>query len=436
MGLFKKYFFNKDEITPKELSIAKAGFIVNTSVEGVSSNMLAGTYKVGLLALLGATEAESSFILSLATVAGFFQILIPLIAKKVLHKKPLAVLFKLFTTSLMGLIFLMPLIFGCNRSVVAIVAVVSFLSYIFSSLSSPLTSEWMMKCLSKGKGNGKYNALRIAVLYIIIFLTSFFAARIMEIHQGESEIYGYMWLAVIALLAWAVQIIVLSFLKEPYSPETSVPSGNGLFKTLKEMLKNEQMRPYIRFNIIHYIGYHSMVSLPSIMCVQRFGMSMSLISYISICGYVIRIIATRFAGKAVDRFGGKIVSSIGYMFLAASYIIYAFMTKENCVPLRICVEVFFALAWAILDVSSIMFQMEFIPEKNRASYIACSSTLFSLIAIAASWLTTFIISFANGFKIKLFGMDFSEMNIIFAVGSIFIFIASMTLFFTKKKKVN
>ena len=437
MGFIKKLLFNKDEFTKKDISFAKKGFIAENAINSSVTGFATGTYMVGLLTLLGATEAENSFILSLKNVAGLFMLLVPVITKNMVHKKPFALMCRFFDKFLLSILFLLPFIFGMGRHTVFIMGVVAFLSYIFSQLDHPVYTEWFMKCTQNEKQIGRFNSIRISALYVAMLVTSFTSARIIDAHTGENEIYGYMWLGIIAVILVLVQFGILAFIKEPYSEKVQTKKTEGTLESLKSMFKNKQIRPYLKFLFINQIGYVIATGgLSSILCVQRYGMSVSFIAYIGIGGYVLRILGTFLTGKLTDKIGGKVTCAIGYIIFAASCIFYVFMTAENVIIMRICVEVLFTIAWAFIDVATLPTQLAFIPEEKRGSYIACYTTLIMMLSTAVSWSVTAVVSLFNGFKVNLFGFEFSEMNLMFAVAFLTILTGAFMLLFAKQQKDN
>lgn len=264
-------------------------------------------------------------------------------------------------------------------------------------------------------------------------ISYFVTAQIIGHFAGDKEIYGYMWLAIIALVIWAANIIVMFFVKEPYSTETKKQSGEGFFKSMKTVITSKQMRPYFLYNILYTTGATLMNSLVNIMCVQRFKMPVVFITYLTMGGLIFRVFFSPLVGKLVDKFGARKLMAMGALSLSVSYIFYAFMNPDNMIATKICAALFFAVAWSMLDVATVNFNMEYVPENNRSSYLACSSSVFSLMGTVASWLTTWYISFASGFSLNIFGIDFSEMNLVFIVGSLLIFTGSMYLFFQKRR---
>ena len=130
MGFLKNLFHNTEEMTEKDYNRARLGFIVNGAALGSANNFTAGSYLAGLLAYLGASEAESNFIMSLPLFAGFLQFLVPLLVAKRTFKKPFVLFCEFFDRMPMALMFLIPFIFGVGKvSVVAVGVIILFYYY-------------------------------------------------------------------------------------------------------------------------------------------------------------------------------------------------------------------------------------------------------------------------------------------------------------------
>ena len=111
------------------------------------------------------------------------------------------------------------------------------------------------------------------------------------------------------------------------------------------------------------------------------------------------------------------------------------MTTGNAVAMRILVAVFASFGGVMTCAPVFSFLIESTPEKNRSSIIACMSSMFFLEGYLASLLATWFISAASGYVLNIFGFEFSEMALVFLGGSVFIFMASLSLI-SKRNKIK
>ena len=432
MGVIKDYFYNTKEMTEKEYTYAKAGFIINGSALGSANNFTAGSYLAGLLAYLGASEAESNFIMSLPLFAGFLQILVPLIVSNIKFKKPYVLFCEFFDRLPMGLMFLMPFIFGVGKLSVVAVGVLCMIGYTCTYLMNSSYNEWFIDCVSHGGGAGKFCGFKDSITNGVLVVTFFVLAMITKHFTGEREVFGYMWLGICAICLWAVSIIALVFVKEPYKKEVEKEKGAGIIKTFKIIFTYKKLRLYLTFGAVYNFGLYLVNSLISIMYVQRLKMPLEILSYAMVLDLLVRTFLAPVFGRLSDKIGAKKVVFGGLFVLAVSVLLYSFMTPENAIVMRMVNAVVCAVAWSMLGAPCFMLMAESLPDTNRSACMAGLSAIFLALGYVASLITTWFIGVANGMSFNILGYTFSEMGLVFIVGSGIIFISSLIVLLSKK----
>ena len=436
MGWFKDYFYNTKEMTEKDYKQAEVGFIVDNAMSIGAYSLMGGSYFAALLAFVGASEALSNFILSFALLGGFFQILVPAITKKMQFKKPFIMFCKFFDRMPMALMFFVPLFFGKGSLAVGAVSVLAMIGFTFTYFMSPVHTAWFMDCLDGRSGLGKFCGIRDAVMNACMIVTYFVAAKITGTFTGDKEIYSYIWLGGIAFVMWAVMMGFMVMVKEPYKPrnESKQPEQGGLIDGFKTIFTNKQIRPFLKYNIFYNLGLYLMSSLVSIMCVQRMNISLEILSYLTMGDYAVRTTLSPLFGKMADKVGARKCLACAIFLTAVAYGIHAFMTHDNAIVLKIISVAINSVAGAMLNTCVFMFKMQSVPEEKRGSCIACLDSFSMLLGTAASWITTWFISVANGFSVNAFRIEFSEMNLVFIIGSIILIISSIPVIMSKKQE--
>ena len=440
MGWFKDCFYNTKEMTEKDYSYAKVGFTIDYAMSMGAYSLVSGSYFAGLLAYIGASEALSTFIMSFSLIGGFLQILVPLLTKNMKFAKPYVVICKCLDRLPMSLMFFTPIIFGKGMASVAVTMVFAATAFICTYFMTPVHSDWLMKCLDGRSGKGKFYGIREAVYNTCMIIMSLIAAKITGTFTGESEVYSYIWLGGIAFAMWLVMMVANIFIKEPYrvseNKENEQPENqkeqNGILEGLKIVFTYKKLRPYLTYGILYYFGLFLMDSLVNVMCVQRMKISLELLSYFTMGDFIIRTVLAPVFGKMIDKNGVRKILFAGIVLTAVSYILHAFMNPGNAVCLKIISRFIGSIGGATLGASLFVFQMESLPKEKRASCLACLSSVFFLVGMLASWLTTGFISLAKGFSVNAFGIEFSEMNLVFIVGSVIFGLSSIPVIMSKK----
>ena len=428
MNLITKYFFNTDEMSEKDYSYARIGFIADSALVNAAACFLTGSYLTGLLSLLGATEAQSNFILSLSMPAGFFQLLTPFIARKLTYKKGFVYFSRLFEVFLPATAFLLPLIFSsAGTGIIWLIGLLFFTKHIFGWTAAPIYNDMLMNCLSKNGGLGKFSGIRSSVSNTISCIGTFSAGLIIKHFSGDVQIYGYMWMAIVALSFMAIDAISLFFIKEPYIEQQIVPNSVNLIKIFSKMFKTPKIKTYLKYHIIYTIGTTIAASITNILCIQRLGLSLEIISYLSVASLMIRIVLAPIFGRMSDKKGAKKMIAAGTILVAMEYIIHGMMTSSNVLVLKIITTIISCISAAAITSPSFAFMFESLPEKNRSSYMSCSSVITLIISYIASLLSTAFISISSGLNTNIFGFVLHELNILLFMGAAVVIFSAIVL---------
>ena len=436
MGFYKKYFLNKKELTSGEYKYAKTAFIISDAVAASGNSIASGSYVAAFLAFLGASEAESNFVMSLGLFAGFLLFLLPAITKNVVHKKALTVLFYAMGLFFPALMFLTPFVFGVSKLTLIISAVLLGAGFICTYFLGPLHSEWFMNCVEPGGKVASFCGIKDTFANATLMGTFFALALITKIYTGEAEKQLYLIFGIAVLFITVIRVGVMVFAKEPYVVREKDAANSGIIDSFKDIFKLKQIRPYLVFSILFNVGYNLVSSLANIVYVQRFKIPLEVLSYVLVLDLVVRTLVGPVCGKIADKFGAKKVLGFSVIALGINFLLHVFMTNENALVMRIISAVLFAVAYTMYCPAHFSFLTETLPKGNRSSYIACTSSVFYLIGYVSSLVTTWFIGTANGFKVNISGFELSEIGIIFTIGSALLVVAGFYIMRQKKKPDN
>ena len=107
------------------------------------------------------------------------------------------------------------------------------------------------------------------------------------------------------------------------------------------------------------------------------------------------------------------------------------MNSGNAMYLKCAAAFFSALGYAFQVLSSYNYMFECLPKNKGTAFMASSNTISIAVGYAASLFSTFVISAANGFSLKIFGFVVSEMHLLILFASIIMF--SGALFLSRQK---
>jgi len=117
----------------------------------------------------------------------------------------------------------------------------------------------------------------------------------------------------------------------------------------------------------------------------------------------------------------------GTILVAMEYIIHGMMTSSNVLVLKIIATIISCVSAAAITSPSFAFMFESLPEKNRSSYMSCSSVITLIISYIASLLSTAFISISSGLSINIFGFVLHELNILLFMGAAVVIFSAIVL---------
>lgn len=429
MGKFKDLMFNKKELSDKDVSFAKTGFIVVSVCEYATANWLGGAYLVGLFAYLGASEAMSSFIISLGTLAATLQILLPYLMKSTSYNKPATLLFRFTVRFCSVLIFFFPFIFGKGNISILLAGILYFIYSVANYMIASPFNIWQMRAVSQKGGIGKYFGIKEGIVNISLVVTFAVGAWITSVFTGDIEKYSYLIFATLAGVCSIIELVFLFFTKEPYEENTSKKVPN-LLKIMVNIFRDKTIREYSIYYILFTVSNQLVSTIYNIYLVQRLGLPMDIISYRLMADLVIRSIFAVIYGRMADKIGMKEVLITSLIFMSSHYLLHIFITPESLTAILIITVLTSALAWGGFGLSNYNFMFMRLPKENQSEYMVCLNTLSLGISYLVSLGATYFL--AKGFSLNLLGITLDDMKILF----IFIFLlqAGAALFLCLYKK--
>ena len=429
MNIFKKHFLNNSELSKKDYTRDRAIFIIDASVEEFVGNILGGSYLASLLAFFCINEAKSNFILSLSTAAGLAQIFAPRIFQNFTHKKPLIYICRFFSRMPMALVFLFSLFLKGMPNIAFITSAVYFISLCLAYLLNPPYNTLLMNTISFGGGVGRYCGKKDAITNGVLIIAFFMCALVTKNFNGNTKYMVYIIFGAVSLFLWIIQMGSLFFLKEMPMPEPEEKAK--IFSGIIDCIRSKKFRPFFIYNIINSTAAYMLASLVSIFCVQRLHMSLEFLSFVTMADLILRSVLCLLAGRLADKTGMRKLCIYGTVFVSTNYFIHIFMNSGNAMYLKCAASFFSALGYAFQVLASYNYMFECLPKNKGTAFMASSNTISIAVGYAASLFSTFVISAANGFSLKIFGFVFSEMHLLILFASIIMF--SGALFLSRQK---
>jgi len=432
MSFLKKFLYNEKPMSAKDYKISKLLIIINAATLSCSQHFSGNNYFTGLLKYMGAGESLSNFILSLAPLAGLFLILVPYITTNLNYKKPFVTLLSFFEYLPLSIAFFLPLITGNTMLSVIIAAIFFAFHSITTQMKTPPFQELILSCVTGDEGGAtSYFGFKDGVTNFVLVATYLSLGIITKYCVGEKEGLGYTIIGTIAIITWLISVIAQFGIKEPYNPRKETVKVN-VFKMIRNLLRYKNYKPYFTFQFFFNLANYSISSLLSVMCVQRLGMKLEILSYFILFDFVFRSVFAVIFGKLADKIGTKPVLALGLLGYASHSALYFFMNTENAYLLYGISVLVSSVACGAYAAPSFVYMFRSLPQENTSSYIACHNILMLLIGTVISMLVAYFVDIAAGFSINVMGLNFSEMNLVFLFATIVFALDAVYLFRQKK----
>lgn len=432
MGAIKRCLCNDKPMTDKDYSVSKIAMITGGASLSCGLSFVTGSYFSALLKYLGASEVTSNFILSLATIPGFFLIILPYITANLKFKKPFSVCSMFFECLPLGIAFLLPVITGKTMFGVIFAAFLFVLHSITTYFRVPVNQEWMISCVEGRGGASAFFGLKDGIGNAVLIITYLVLGIITKHFVGEKEVTGYVIMGSIAIIMWLITFISYVVMKEPYNPSNTKTSVN-VFKMLWQLVTYKPYKQFFIYQLLYIFATYLTSSLMSVMNVQVFGMKLEILSYFTVIDLVLRVILSVVFGKLADKKGTKPVIAIGMIAYAVNAALYLFMTAQNAYLLKFISIPFCAVAGSAVGAPAFIYIFECLPEQNRSSFIACHNIIILILATIVAFVSATFVDVMHGFNIEIFGKIFTEMNIVFFFSAVAFVIATVHLLTSHKK---
>ncbi len=410
---FKDFLWNKKDMLPGEYGYARIGFTIDAVCDGAAAAWLSPL--VALLTWLGMKEAPISFVVSLASAAGLLQLFIPSLTGKRTHKKPFIFLMRLLSRPVMALAFCLPFIIGRNLSAAVCIAVVYFITSVFTNFYTPLQQIWFMDCAKWGGGVGKYFGAKDGICNVGRMLSYLVSAIITSTFIGEQEGYAYLSFGVLAFIMAVFALTAIFFIKEPPIPHEEKKQKVNVLATAKEMFANPKIRRFLLYIFVFTFAHNFTGVVMGVYQIQRLHLTVSFLSILTVGDLIIESIMAPIWGRFSTKLGMRRLLMISILLIGSSFIPYIFATRENA-KLIAAISVFIsAMGFSAYGFSSFSYMFEVYPEANRSAYMVCGNTMSSVFTYGVSLLGTFCLAVFGGFTFTIGRFSGSIITIILMI---------------------
>jgi len=353
--------------------------------EGAVSNGFSSITTSGILAAfalaLGATNLQIGILAAIPFLMQPLQIPAIFLVDKLKKRKAIATVCWLFAQLVWFPIALIPLYMKTpGGGAISMLLLLMAIRNIFGAICNCAWNPWIRDLIPQ-KILGSYSARRLAVSTAVGIVFGLGAAFFVEFWKGQASgdqaIYGYTYALVFgAFFLGMASPIFMTLMPEPLMQST--PGENpSLVKTLTTPLRNSNFRKLMQFQLLWNFAANLAIPFFAVYMLQRLGLPLFWVIGLSVISQLFNIVFLRVWGPFADRFGSKVILSMGVSLYLIVFLGWIFTTMPEryflTIPLLIILHAFAGIATAAVSFTIGTLNLKLAPQGQTTPYLASAS---------------------------------------------------------------
>lgn len=377
--------------------------------------LTSGAFLTGYALMLGANAFQIGILAAIPFIAQIFQILSAILVEKVRKRKNISLLAVVLSREVWIFLIFLPFVSFIPKQgkIVAFLIVIAF-SSVFGVIAANAWLSWMSDMVPE-RIRGRYFGVRNSILAFTTMVTTVIGSIILDHFRATNrEEDGFATLITIAAIAAGIAGFLLA--KQPEPPMTGKLSKSILTAILSP-LQDRYFRKILAFFFVWNAAVGFAAPFFSVHMIKNLNMSYTLISFYSIVPTGISILANRYWGKLLDRFGTKSTLLLNAFAIAFIPLIWLFPRKDFLLPLWFEAP-FSGLTWAGFNLAAFNVPMTASPRIGRPYFLALFAIVTGIGFFIASILGGYIAQFLSNWHWHLDGITLINLHLIFALSAI------------------
>jgi len=233
---------------------------------------------------------------------------------------------------------------------------------------------------------GRFSARRMAMAMAVGIVFGLGAAFFVDFWRdqtgSEQAVYGYTYALLFgALFLGMLSPVFMSLMPEPLMQSVPGPKPS-LLRTLMTPLRDSNFRKLMRFQFVW--GFAANLAIPffAVNMLQRMGLPLSWVIGLSVISQLFNILFLRVWGPFADRFGNKMVLSLGVSLYLVVFLGWIFTTMPEryflTIPLLVILHVFAGIATAAVSFTMGTIGLKLAPQGQATPYLAGASLAINI----------------------------------------------------------
>ncbi|HEY5560818.1 MAG TPA: MFS transporter [Clostridiaceae bacterium] len=432
-ALIKKVYFSKEKMKNHDFINSRKLYIYEGSFATGIMALTSGAFLAGFAKYMGASDQFNGIVAAIPAFAGIIQILSPVIFEKLEHRKLLICILSICFRMLLSAMVLIPIAFSQTGLRLGSLAIIYTLAYILGSFIGPPVGNWIID-LTPEHIRGNYCAVKD--MYALLFMTvlTLFCGKLLDYFKYiDKEYNGFLIIGAIAFVMTIIHFFIISSIKEPMAHKSSFHID--LKKAITEPFANKQFRKIIIFSALWNIGFCMANPFFSVYMVANLKLDYTYIMIVGVVSTLVRVSTTKLWGRFADRNSWFLSTKLSIAMVAIAHSTWFFINPQTMWVLIPVAYIIGGFAWAGVNISIFNIQFQYAPKDGRTMYVGTSAAIGGLLGFTSSIIGSIILSIVGTKIIKLGIFAISNMQIIFAISGIALFICAIYIHYFIKQVV-
>lgn len=392
----------------KEYKKSRIAYMMECTFEYFVAMLIADAYLSNLLIAIGMSDSMIGMVSSFASLAFIFQLLSMVLVKKITNSKTVPSIIHLLGRLFFVTLYFIPFFDFVPTQYKGITAMLCiFLGYIGNYSVTTIIFKWGNSFVSPSK-RGTFAATKEILSLICGMAFTFAMGQVVDYYSrsGKSDA-AFIFLGITILVATISDFICLMIMKKEYTKAEAVRSEH-IFQVVKKLSKNRSYVNLVILECIYKSALYIIAGFLGTFKLKELGMTVGLVSIVSIIANVIRVFVSRPLGRFADKTSYSTGITLGLVFKGVSYLFIIFITPELW-WLMVGYQILSNMSLAATNQNFLNSVYSYVDKEHFVQATAIKNCIAGVVGFATSLISAAIVKIVQGESgtgtLSLFGID-------------------------------
>ncbi len=406
-------------------------FVIEGMLATTIGNLSMGVFLAGYILYLGGSQEFSGLVLTIPMYTGIVQIFTPIIYEKLVSRKAIVALLAPLHRLLLGSMAFIPLIFSDTYTRLGVLFGVYAVSFTLLQISNPAAINWIMSLVPdeiRGKYYGRRDSYMLAVSTFFSITMGFVLDFFKKTSSGRGFFIVYCLVTIFALanFYFLAQIkeprVQIRYFKDAYTGR-KIPAGANFKQIFIVPFLNVKFRKVIGMASIFQFSIMIAIAYFAIYQVNVLNLPYSFMTFCIMLQTITMVVFARIWGKFADKRNWFITLRIALSLLSACHIIWFFIF-QSVVFLVPFMYILGGICWSGINMAFFNIPYKYSPQKGKTIFLSLYGTVIGAVSLIASIGGAAFVKALGGFKIMIFILPITSMQLLFLISGILLICVS------------